>query len=201
MTNQQSDQQTQVPAATSQVDRDRREFVKQGALTVSGAARAVVAHLLTGAVSDAARQPVRPRDGSWTCVTNGREATTRLFAFLAIAKRYVGRWFQHFAGGAPHRYCPGAGGGGRGPWHVSAVTAGRGCQRRCSGRRPRYRVRTTRRSCGRRLRRPGPRRGSARRAAGRWTGLLAGLASRAVRRVTNRCGLVVSGQRRWRWAR
>ncbi|MDN3258093.1 hypothetical protein ACFT7U_35660 [Streptomyces rochei] len=53
MTNQQSDQQTQVPAATSQVDRDRREFVKKGALTVvgslvSGAARAVVSHLLTG---------------------------------------------------------------------------------------------------------------------------------------------------------
>ncbi|MET7816508.1 hypothetical protein ABZT26_37465 [Streptomyces sp. NPDC005395] len=49
MTNQQQDQeQPQAPA-----DRGRREFAKKGAVTVlaalvSGAARAVVAHLLTG---------------------------------------------------------------------------------------------------------------------------------------------------------
>ncbi|MCC8341099.1 hypothetical protein LMJ38_34990 [Streptomyces sp. R1] len=54
MTNQQQDQpQTQAPATTQTVDRDRREFAKKGAITVvgalvSGAARAVVAHLLTG---------------------------------------------------------------------------------------------------------------------------------------------------------
>ncbi|MFI2451559.1 hypothetical protein ACH49M_32655 [Rhodococcus qingshengii] len=54
VTNQQQDQpQTQAPATTQTVDRDRREFAKKGAITVvgalvSGAARAVVAHLLTG---------------------------------------------------------------------------------------------------------------------------------------------------------
>ncbi|MFD6725713.1 hypothetical protein ACWHA6_38310 [Streptomyces anthocyanicus] len=52
MTNQQNDQQPREPA-TPQADRDRREFAKKGAVTVvaalvSGAARAVVAHLLTG---------------------------------------------------------------------------------------------------------------------------------------------------------
>ncbi|MFJ3366458.1 hypothetical protein [Streptomyces anthocyanicus] len=51
MTNQQNNQQPQAPAAP-QTDA-RREFVKKGTITVvgalvSGAARAVVAHLLTG---------------------------------------------------------------------------------------------------------------------------------------------------------
>lgn len=53
VTNQQQDQAQSQASATPQANRDRREFAKKGAITVvgalvSGAARAVVAHLLTG---------------------------------------------------------------------------------------------------------------------------------------------------------